>query len=62
MAELDTELLDYDPHNPLPVSEDQALEWYLSVESFFMVKNPNRYVLNSVLMGLRDRGLLVIFK
>ncbi|PON38344.1 Cyclin [Parasponia andersonii] len=62
MPEICSELPDYDPYNPLPLRADQGLERYSSAESFFMAANPEAYVSNSVLMSLRDRGLLVMYK
>ncbi|PON86681.1 Cyclin [Trema orientale] len=62
MPEIRSELPDYDPYNPLPLRADQGLERYSSAESFFMAANPEAYVSNNVLMSLRDRGLLVMYK
>ena len=62
MAKIHSELLDYDPYNPLPLSKDQDLEIRQRVNSSFIAKTPESYVRTSLYMLLRERGLDVIFK
>ncbi|PON38342.1 Cyclin [Parasponia andersonii] len=51
------ELPNYDPYNPLFLSEDQGLEGYLGVESVFIPEG-----CPVTLESIRRRALLVIFK